>query len=201
MPYKDPVAKAAYMKAYRAKWTDVDWDRYNKQCSEYQKAHRKERTDYQRDWCRKNREKKVAYSVKANRTWRKKNPLEAKKRDAKQYRQNRERNLAHAKRWRDANKHLRNFYNAKRRAIKSGNGGSHTFEEWIAKVISFDWLCFYCQRELTIEDLTKDHFLPLSRGGGDELENVVPACLPCNTTKNAMTGPEFIQYRNVFTRQ
>lgn len=185
--YNPTSRKNNYLK-HRAKYLAKD--------SEYYKRNKAARDAYRQKWDEKNREKKRAYSIKGNRIWRKKNPAEAKRRDASQYRKNIETNLIQAKRWRDANRHLRNFYNAKRRALKAGNGGSHTFDEWISKVISCDWLCFYCQCELTIEDLTKDHFLPLSRGGGDEIENVVPACLQCNTTKNAMTGPEFIQYRN-----
>jgi 5-methylcytosine-specific restriction endonuclease McrA len=47
--------------------------------------------------------------------------------------------------------------------------------------------CQYCSRS-TIElkprqSLTRDHLVPLSRGGTNEWTNVVTACSPCNTRK------------------
>ncbi len=47
--------------------------------------------------------------------------------------------------------------------------------------------CQYCgrfQHELkTRESLTRDHLIPISRGGLNEWNNVVTACSPCNTRK------------------
>jgi 5-methylcytosine-specific restriction endonuclease McrA len=53
--------------------------------------------------------------------------------------------------------------------------------------------CQYCgrtQAELkTRESLTRDHLIPLSRGGTNEWTNVVTACSPCNARKgNHMPG-------------
>lgn len=48
--------------------------------------------------------------------------------------------------------------------------------------------CQYCGRsaaELKLrESLTRDHVIPLSRGGSNEWSNVVTACSPCNTRKS-----------------
>ena len=35
--------------------------------------------------------------------------------------------------------------------------------------------------------LTRDHIVPVSRGGGDHWKNVVTACKPCNQKKGAKT--------------
>ena len=47
--------------------------------------------------------------------------------------------------------------------------------------------CQYCARtsaELKPrETLTRDHVVPISRGGGNDWTNVVTACSPCNTRK------------------
>jgi len=47
--------------------------------------------------------------------------------------------------------------------------------------------CQYCGRHVTElkprESLTRDHLIPLSRGGTNEWTNVVAACSPCNTRK------------------
>jgi 5-methylcytosine-specific restriction endonuclease McrA len=44
-------------------------------------------------------------------------------------------------------------------------------------------LCLYCGNEFGRHSLTRDHVLPLSRGGRDVWENVVSACLHCNSRK------------------
>lgn len=48
-------------------------------------------------------------------------------------------------------------------------------------------LCMYCGRQYTRADLTRDHVIPLSKGGRDSWENVVSACLACNTHKGSRT--------------
>lgn len=45
------------------------------------------------------------------------------------------------------------------------------------------YLCLYCGRRCTRGELTRDHVMPLSRGGHDSWENVVSACLACNLKK------------------
>ena len=48
-------------------------------------------------------------------------------------------------------------------------------------------LCLYCGQQYTRVELTRDHVLPLSRGGRDVWENVVSACLACNVRKGSRT--------------
>ena len=48
-------------------------------------------------------------------------------------------------------------------------------------------LCLYCGRHCARGELTRDHVLPLSRGGRDIWENVVTACLACNLRKGSRT--------------
>jgi len=50
--------------------------------------------------------------------------------------------------------------------------------------------CAYCGRALTLGTCTKDHVLPLSRGGKDELLNVVACCWICNNKKADRTPSE-----------
>jgi 5-methylcytosine-specific restriction endonuclease McrA len=49
------------------------------------------------------------------------------------------------------------------------------------------YCCQYCGRPQaalkTRESLTRDHVVPLSRGGTNDWNNVVTACSPCNTRK------------------
>lgn len=47
--------------------------------------------------------------------------------------------------------------------------------------------CQYCGRHMSElklrEALTRDHLIPISRGGSNDWTNVVTACSPCNTRK------------------
>ena len=49
--------------------------------------------------------------------------------------------------------------------------------------------CQYCGRHKTQlrgrEFLTRDHIIPISRGGGNTWQNVVTACSPCNNRKGS----------------
>lgn len=48
-------------------------------------------------------------------------------------------------------------------------------------------LCMYCGREYQRSALTRDHVQPVSKGGRDIWENVVAACLHCNSRKGNRT--------------
>lgn len=56
---------------------------------------------------------------------------------------------------------------------------------------SCGWKCVYCGSEY---DLTIDHKVPRSRGGGNEIENLTCACRSCNSSKGAKTVEEFMAY-------
>lgn len=44
---------------------------------------------------------------------------------------------------------------------------------------------------------TVDHFIPLSRGGTDTLENLRPACITCNVSKNDSDPHEWLKRRGI----
>lgn len=48
-------------------------------------------------------------------------------------------------------------------------------------------LCLYCGNEFGRHSLTRDHVMPISRGGRDVWENVVSACFHCNSRKGGRT--------------
>lgn len=71
----------------------------------------------------------------------------------------------------------------KRRAIKAGVIGSHTAEEFEAVLIKQDYKCFYCGTDIRI-GATRDHYIPITKGGSDFISNIRGACLPCNVRKH-----------------
>jgi len=45
------------------------------------------------------------------------------------------------------------------------------------------YMCMYCSKQFAVDMLTRDHIVPISRGGDDRWENVVAACRRCNQHK------------------
>lgn len=50
--------------------------------------------------------------------------------------------------------------------------------------------CLYCGQQQQDVELTRDHVIPVSRGGRDHWSNVVAACRRCNTHKGQRTPEE-----------
>jgi len=92
-------------------------------------------------------------------------------------------------RWARENVARRVQSSVRRRARKFGNGGSHTLAEWVDKCALLGNVCFYCGEA---KPLTRDHKVPLTRGGSDDIENIIPACRSCNTRKGTLTAQEFL---------
>src|SRR3990167_47943 len=56
-----------------------------------------------------------------------------------------------------------------------------TAAQWLIMLKANRYRCFYCRHKAK---LTIDHVIPLSKGGQHTMENVVPACLSCNSKKH-----------------
>jgi 5-methylcytosine-specific restriction endonuclease McrA len=95
--------------------------------------------------------------------------------------------------YRKANPEKRAHLENRSRVRKVGNGGSHTREEWAAKADLFGSLCVYCGES---KPLTRDHKIPLARGGTDDIANILPACRSCNSKKNKQTAAEYFGRTN-----
>lgn len=54
--------------------------------------------------------------------------------------------------------------------------------------------CYYCGKIFPNEEMTVDHFIPLSFGGPTISENLVPACKTCNGKKRDMTFQQYQRY-------
>lgn len=67
--------------------------------------------------------------------------------------------------------------------------GFHTAEQLAARLAYYGHRCVYCGVEAT----EVDHRIPLSRGGSAWPANLVPACKPCNCSKNNMPYREWME--------
>lgn len=91
------------------------------------------------------------------------------------------------KKHRAENPELYRTYSQNRRGRKLG-AGTHTKDEWVAKLAFCGGCCTYCGSH---NHITRDHDVPLSRGGSNRIDNIVPACRTCNSRKHDMTGDEY----------
>ena len=96
----------------------------------------------------------------------------------KKYRKNHPDRIAHLK--------------ARRYARKKGAKGSHTLKEWEELKKNYNYRCVYCGKK---KKLTKDHIIPLSKGGSDYIRNIQPLCKSCNSKKWSFNPDEYI-YEN-----
>jgi 5-methylcytosine-specific restriction endonuclease McrA len=66
---------------------------------------------------------------------------------------------------------------------KSGAVGSFTLGEWETLKKQYGFICLICGKSEPVIKLTKDHIIPLSKGGSNFIENIQPLCLSCNCRK------------------
>jgi len=59
-----------------------------------------------------------------------------------------------------------------------------TSEEWLDILEAYNYRCAYCGCKFDENTLPeKDHVIPISKGGNNVKENIVPACRSCNAKK------------------
>jgi 5-methylcytosine-specific restriction endonuclease McrA len=71
----------------------------------------------------------------------------------------------------------------KRRARKLEANGSFTKKEFEAKLKLYKGKCHWCMKPIE-GSVHRDHVIPLSRGGSNDISNIVPSCSKCNLSKN-----------------
>lgn len=83
---------------------------------------------------------------------------------------------------------------AHNRRIRCRADAGLTQAEWNHILDVFGNRCAYCGTE---GKLTIDHFLPLALDGGHRASNIVPACGPCNSSKNDSDPFEWMAARGI----
>jgi len=67
------------------------------------------------------------------------------------------------------------------RSRRKNAEGILTAQDWLTILEQHKYRCYYCRKRKI--KLTLDHVIPLSKGGRNSPENIVPACQSCNCAK------------------
>ena len=149
-------------------------------------------------------------AVKArSKAWREANPERYRQQLVSWGERNREHKREINQAWRDANRgrikavttayqrlhpeHARN-QKARRKAQMGATVHRITKTEWEDLKAEYHGGCAYCSKKVVKP--TMDHIVPLIRGGGHTVDNIVPACSPCNREKGMRSVVEFLTRRS-----
>lgn len=121
--------------------------------------------------------------------WRTANPERAADLRRRWYAEHADQVREYRRRYREANRDLIRTQNAGRKARLRGiEVNDLTAQQWTDIKAAFGHRCAYCNTKPKV--LTMDHVVPIAAGGWHTASNIVPACQPCNSRKNAGPAPE-----------
>lgn len=75
----------------------------------------------------------------------------------------------------------------RRRGAEHGSTGVYTWAEIVRLWLTFDKACAYCRVDTPLDDIQAEHVEPISRGGANNLTNLLPSCGPCNSDKRDLS--------------
>ena len=143
---------------------------------------------YIKEWAKKQRKDDTDYATRQRESKR----VYAKNPDKKEI----------IKNWRHKNIKKILEWNRKRNMFQKGVIGSHTNKEWEDLKKYYDFRCVKCgksEQQLKVEwkgtnfdKLTKDHIVPISRGGTDHIWNIQPLCVSCNSRKHKIKNEKIV---------
>lgn len=139
---------------------------------------------YGREWMKRNAEK----AREAMRRWRERHPDQHSAEQRAYYARNRDRALAQSAAYHRDHPEVGLARGQNYRARKRAAFGSFTAAQWLTLVESHGGRCAYCGGTGPLE---ADHRIPLSGGGSNTIDNIIPACRLCNAQKHTMTEEEF----------
>lgn len=183
--YMNNKSKISIMCKERYKNNKESIIEYEKQ---YAKANKEKIAEYKRQYTKENKEKiaeyKRQYYERNIEIVREKTKLYRKenKEKIKKYRnENKEHSSKYMKRWCNQNKDKRIINQQRRESKKKSLPNTLTSKQWDEIKAKFNNRCAYCGQQLPLE---QEHFIPLSKGGEYTINNIMPSCKSCNSSKN-----------------
>ena len=168
-------------------YKEENGERIAEQKHEYYLENRERELERVKLWAQENPERRAEYLKR----WREENRLEQALYAAQYYRDNQEAIKARARAYYGENADQYAVYEHTRRARELNAPGEFTREEWLEKLRLFGRRCAWCG-ETIAGVIHRDHVIPLSKGGSNYIENIVPSCGTCNLRKKDKMPDEFI---------
>ena len=116
-----------------------------------------------------------------------------------------ENNPEYYKQWRENNRVRNNEISLKaqhkRRAKLKSNGGEYTLEQWQECLEFFDYKCAYSGAELTKDNTNVEHIIPISKGGTNNIYNIVPALDTVNKSKGGKDMLEWYKQQPYYSEE
>lgn len=159
------------------KYSCKECDKEKQNCYLAEPGNREKTRASQYAFSQRNKEKILAY----RRAYYERNQAIIRLKAKQYYAENREELIEVSKRWARENPEKAALVWERRRARILGATGTHTAQEWKDVCERFGYRCLRCGT--SDKPLTKDHIVPLTRGGSDSIENLQPLCKPCNSSK------------------
>lgn len=134
--------------------------------------------------------------------YRKRNPEKVRLAQKRWRERNKERARQVTERWRDRNRakvrEINRARDALRRSARRSSILPLTSDDKEKRFLLFNGCCAYCG---VADLLTVDHVLPLSAGGLEEPQNIVPACRYCNSSKHVFMVEDWYRRQPFFTEE
>lgn len=180
------------------KWRQEHREQRLAYARKYRKLHSEQERERRQKWRKEHHEECRFYGQK----WYEEHREEVKTYTRKYYQEHHEQSIAATRNWQK--RHLGQYQDYKRGYFRSKSGKASrarteakrraantiaatlTAEEWGAIIRASKGYCYWCHEKFKRsgpKKMTRDHVIPLSKGGHHTKENVVAACQECNNHK------------------
>lgn len=168
--------------------------------AEYSKSYREANKEYIKEWRKNHYQENHSLINEKNAQYRANNAEKMKEYFRNHYQMNKGSIKRRVKLYfsTDAGRETSKKTRQKRRTIKRGLDATLTHQQWEECKANFENCCAYCGKEAKLE---QDHFLPLSRRGEYTLNNIIPSCRTCNSSKSDRDYFDWYPKQNFYTKK
>lgn len=163
------------------KWKKSNSGRVKQSRKKYYEEHKEEELTNMKKYQDEHREE----IAEQRKTYIENNKEKIKKTQKRYYEENKEAIFERNKKWNERNKDKIRMIDArkrhKRQAIEKTLPADFSEKQWNECKLYFNNKCSYCGKNSTLQ---QEHFIPVSKGGEYTLNNIIPACQSCNSSKN-----------------